>query len=335
MHCLAADVGGTKTLLAVFGRAADGSYRVLRSQRYDSSAYDGLAAMIRDFLAAGSEPVRRVGVGVAGPVADGKCVLTNLHWELDERRMAAELGLERVSLVNDFVAVALGIPSLAAEDLAVLQQGEVALGGPVAILGAGTGLGEAILLATEGGPKVLPTEGGHTGLAPNTPREIRLLEFLHAKFGRVSWERVLSGPGIKNLYDFLLADGAPESPATRARLEKEDAGAVIGGLAVAGADPTCVETLNLFAELYGAEAGDLALKTLATGGVYVAGGIAPRVLPILENGRFVAAFNGKGRMSRLTASFRVAVVLQGQVGLIGACRAGLGELATGRIFLRV
>jgi len=334
VHCLAADVGGTKTWLAVFGRSADNSYRVVRSQRYESAAYESLAAMIREFMAAGSEPVRRVGVGVAGPVANGKCVLTNLRWELDERRLAAELGLERVSLVNDFVAVALGIPSLAGADLAVLQQGKVDPSGPVAILGAGTGLGEAILLPAEGGLKVLPTEGGHTGLAPNSPRQMRLLEFLHAKLGHVSWERVLSGPGIKNLYDFLLADGAPESPATRVRLEKEDAGAVIGGLAVAGTDPTCVATLDLFAELYGAEAGDLALKTLATGGVYVAGGIAPRVLPILKNGKFLAAFNDKGRMSHLTASFRVAVVLQSQVGLIGACRAGLGELGTAQISLR-
>ncbi|MBN2574861.1 MAG: glucokinase [Deltaproteobacteria bacterium] len=334
MHCLAADVGGTKTWLAVFGRSADGGYRAIRSQRYESAAYDNFDAMVREFMAAGSEPVRRVGVGVAGPVANGKCVLTNLHWEIDERRLAAELGLERVSLVNDFVAVALGIPSLGAADLAVLQQGNVDPAGPVAILGAGTGLGEAILLATEGGLRVLPTEGGHTGLAPNSPREIRLLEFLHAKFGHVSWERVLSGPGIKNLYDFLLSEGAPESPATRARLETEDAGAVIGGLAVAGSDPTCVETLDLFGELYGSEAGDLALKTLATGGVYVAGGIAPRVLSILKNGKFIAAFNAKGRMARLTASFRVAVVLQSQVGLIGACRAGLGELGTAHIFLR-
>jgi glucokinase len=333
VHCLAADVGGTKTLLAVFGPGADGSYRVVRRQRYDSAAYDSLAAMVREFMAAGNEPVRRVGVGVAGPVAGGKCTLTNLHWELDERRLAAELGLERVRLVNDFVAVALGIPSLEADDLAVLQPGPVEPTGPVAILGAGTGLGEAILVSTEGEPKVLPTEGGHTGLAPSNPREIRLLEFLHARFGHVSWERVLSGPGIKNLYDFLLADGEPENAATRVRLQTEDAGAVIGGLAVAGTDPTCVAALDLFAQLYGAEAGDLALKTLATGGVYVAGGIAPRVLPILKNGKFLAAFNDKGRMSRLTARFRVAVVLQSQVGLIGACRAGLGELGTAKIFL--
>jgi glucokinase len=256
-----------------------------------------------------------------------------LLWDLDEKTLAAELGLERVSLVNDFVAVALGIPSLEPADLAVLQQGTVDPSGPVAILGAGTGLGEAILISTPAGPMVLPTEGGHTRLSPSNPREMRLLEFLQAKFGRVSWERVLSGPGIKNIYDYLVSSGEPELAATRDRLEKEDPGSVIGELGVQGGDSTCVATLNLFAQLYGSEAGDFALKTLPTGGVFVAGGIAPRVLPILKNGGFVAAFNDKGRMSRLTTGFQVSVVLQNQVGLIGACRAGLGELGTAKILL--
>jgi glucokinase len=333
MYCLAADLGGTKTLLAVFVRAADGGYHVARSTKYDSTAYDGLASMIREFLAVGNEPIARAGIGVAGPVAGGKCKLTNLRWELDEARLAADLGFERVRLVNDFVAVALGIPSLEAADLAVLQDRPVDPAGPTAILGAGTGLGEAILVSTAGEPRVMPTEGGHTGLAPRNPREIALLQFLRTKFDHVSWERVLSGPGIKNIYDFLVASGEPELAATRARLQREDAGAVIGKLGVAGGDPTCVATLNLFAQLYGVEAGDLALKSLATGGVFLAGGIAPRVRSILQNGGFVSAFNDKGRMSHLTAGFRVSIVLQSEVGLIGACRAGLGEHGTSHIRL--
>jgi len=333
MHCLAGDIGGTKTLLAIFARSDDGSYRAVRSKRYESGAYPSLAPMVRHFLAAGKEPMRRAGFGVAGPVVNGKCTATNLPWALDERTLAQELGLERVRLVNDFVAVALGIPSLQAADLAILQQGTVDPAGTIAILGAGTGLGEAILLPADPEPKVLATEGGHSSFAPRNAREIRLLNSLIAKFGHVSWERVLSGPGIRNIYDFLVSDGEPEMTETRKRLETEDAGAVIGQLAVAGKDPTCVAAIRMFAELYGSEAGDLALKSFASGGVYVAGGIAPRVLPILKEGGFVSAFNDKGRMARLTANVRVSVVLQNDVGLIGACRAGLGAEGTSKIFV--
>jgi len=288
--------------------------------------------MVREFLAEGTESVKIAGIGVAGPVVNGTCTATNLPWEIDEHRLASTLMFDRVRLVNDFVAVALGIPCLGASDLHVLQEGSVDPMGTVAILGAGTGLGEAILLPTDGEPRIIPTEGGHTSLAPRTPREIRLLQYLLPKFGHVSWERVLSGPGIKNIYDFLIADGERELPGTRKRLEEEDAGAVIGQLAVAGDDPTCVTAVQMFGELYGAEAGDFALKTLASGGVYVAGGIAPRVLPILTRGGFVSAFNDKGRMSRLTANFRVSVVLHKDIGLIGACRAGLE--GTSKLFLR-
>jgi len=333
MHCLAGDIGGTKTLLAVFAGAADGSFSATRSRRYDSGKYEGLTPMVREFLAEGNEAVQNAGIGVAGPVVDGTCTATNLPWEIDERRLASDLMLGSVRLVNDFVAVALGIPSLQGADLHVLQEGNVDAKGTVAILGAGTGLGEAILLPSDGEPRIIATEGGHTSLAPRTPREIRLLQYLLPKFGHVSWERVLSGPGIKNIYDFLISNGEAELPATRSRLDHEDAGSVIGQLAVAGEDPTCVTAVKMFSELYGAEAGDLALKSLASGGVYVAGGIAPRVLPILKGGNFVSAFNDKGRMSRLTANFRVSVVLHKNVGLIGACRAGLGAAGTSKIFL--
>jgi glucokinase len=281
--------------------------------------------MIRDFLARGSELVVRAGIGVAGPVSDGTCCATNLPWRLDERELADALGLERVALVNDFVAVALGILALGSDDLVVLQDGKIDPRGPMAILGAGTGLGEALLLRTDlgGKVKVLPTEGGHTAFAPSNEMEIRLLRFLQGRFGRVSWERLLSGPGIKNIYDFLVAEGEPALPGTTSRFQHEDPGAVIGELGSTGEDPTCRHVLALFAELYGAEAGDFALKTIPSGGLYVAGGIAPRLLPILKSGGFVSAFNNKGRMSSLTANFRVSVVKRVDVGLIGACMAAL------------
>jgi glucokinase len=333
MYCLAADVGGTKTLLALFARAGDGSYRVVRAQRYESAAYRSLPLMVREFIDSGSEPITSAGIGVSGPVSAGKCSLTNLPWELDELDLAADLGLERVRLVNDFVAVALGISSLEPADLAVLQDGTVEPSGTMAILGAGTGLGEALVISTSAGPTVLPTEGGHAGLAPTNPDEIALLQFLCTKFGRVSWERVLSGPGIKNIYDFLVATGQAELVATRERLEHEDSASVIGELAVAGSDPTCVAAVSMFAQLYGSEAGNFALKSLPTGGVYVAGGIAARVLPILKNGGFISAFNNMGRMAGLMARFRVSVVLQNELALIGACRAALGEQGTSKISL--
>ncbi len=282
--------------------------------------------MVRDFLAVGNEPIRRAGIGVAGPVYGGRATATNLPWNLSEQDLAREFGLDRVRLINDFVAVALGIPSLAVADLAVLQEGRVNPSGPVAVLGAGTGLGEAILLPGESEPTVLATEGGHASFAPTSAREIRLLEFLRSKFGHVSWERVLSGPGIKSIYDFLVADGEPELPATVSRLADEDPGSVIGELALAKSDPTCVAAVDVFARLYGAEAGDLALKSMASGGVFVAGGIAPRLLTILQTGIFTSSFNEKGRMSALMNTFRVSVVMRSDVGLLGACRAGLGEV---------
>ena len=335
MHCLAGDIGGTKTVLALFAGSADGSFSATRSKRYDSGRYASLTPMVREFLADGNETVSSAGIGVAGPVVDGTCTATNLPWQIDARRLASDLMLDSVCLVNDFVAVALGIPSLQGSELQVLQEGSVDPQGTVAILGAGTGLGEAIMLPTDAEPKIIPTEGGHASMAPRTPREIRLLQYLLPRFGHVSWERVLSGPGIKNIYDFLISEGEMDLPATRKRLEQEDAGSVIGQLAVAGEDPTCVAAAKMFAELYGAEAGDLALKSLASGGVYVAGGIAPRVVSILRSGGFISAFNDKGRMSRLTNNFRVSVVLHPDVGLIGACRAGLGAGGNSKISLRM
>ncbi|HEY8379934.1 MAG TPA: glucokinase, partial [Nannocystis sp.] len=326
MRVLAGDIGGTKTLLAILERTPGGSLVVLERRRYDSRAYPGLGPMLREFLDATDHDrhVTRAGFGVAGPVVGGRSRVTNLPWEIDAARLRDELGLVAVALVNDFAAVAHGLVALRDDDLEVLQPGRRDPAGPVALIGAGTGLGEAILVPTAAGPHFLPSEGGHCDLAPRNDTEIALLRFLLARHHRVSYERVVSGRGLHATYDFVVASGlAPELPETRARIDAGDPGAVIGTHALAGDDPACVRAVEIFLDLYGAEAGNLALKVLPTGGLYVAGGIAGKLLPLLRAGRFMQAFRDKGRMSPLLADMFVAVIKNPDVGLLGAALAGL------------
>lgn len=324
MRVLAGDIGGTKTLLALLDQQPDGGLRVLLRQRYESRDYPGLAPIVRDFLGKPEVTgITHAGFGVAGPVVDGVCRVTNLPWEIDARQLRDKLGLERVALVNDFAAVAYGVTALGPGDLDILQAGERDPGGPVALIGAGTGLGEALLVPTPAGPRVLPSEGGHADLAPRNEVEIALLRFLLRRHHRVSYERIVSGPGLVTAYEFVIAEGlAPELSDTRERMASEDRGAVIGARALAGDDPACVRAVELFVGLYGAEAGNLALKTLPTGGLYVAGGIAGKLLPLVRAG-FLPAFLDKGRMSPLLAKIPVAVVTNPEVGLLGAGIAGL------------
>lgn len=324
MRVLAGDIGGTKTLLALLERQPDGGLRVLVRARYESAKHPGLGPIVRDFLARPDVAAPgRAGFGVAGPVVDGRSRVTNLPWEIDAAALQAELGLARVALVNDFAAVAHGVTALTASDLEVLQPGERDPAGPVALIGAGTGLGEALLVPTSAGPRVLPSEGGHADLAPRNDTEIALLRFLLGRHHRVSYERIVSGPGLVTAYEFVIAAGlAPELSDTRERMAVEDRGAVIGARALAGDDPACVRAAELFVGLYGAEAGNLALKALPTGGLFVAGGIAGKLLPLIRAG-FLPAFLDKGRMSPLLAKIPVAVVTNPEVGLLGAGLAGL------------
>lgn len=325
MRVLAGDIGGTKTLLAVLDRQPDGRFRVEYSERYESGRYPSLAPIVRHFLAGEADDgVTRAGFGVAGPVVDGRCRVTNLPWEIDSAALQAELGFSRVALVNDFAAVAHGLGALPPQALEVLQVGERDPEGPIALIGAGTGLGEALLVPTPTGPRILPSEGGHCDLAPRDEVEIALLRFLLRRHARVSYERVVSGRGLVSTYEFVIAEGlAPELPGTRERIAAEDPGAVIGGRALAGDDPACVRAVELFVSLYGAEAGNLALKTLPTGGLFVAGGIAGKLLPAIRAGAFMRSFLDKGRMSPLLTKIPVAVVTDPQVGLYGAGVAGL------------
>ncbi len=328
MRVLAADVGGTKTLLSLQELDEEGFHRELRSERFASRDFSGLAEVIRKFLGDDLASVTHAGIGVAGPVTvdeHGESVrATNLPWRIDARALEVALDFERVRLINDFHAVALGIPKLGADDVEVLQVGVVDPAGPMAIIGAGTGLGEAIVLPVAGHSRVIASEGGHCDFAPRNELEIALLRFLLRRHERVSCERVVSGPGLLTLYQFLIEhERLTPLPDTEARMTSEDPSAVIGQRAVAGDDAVCVRAVDLFMSLYGAEAGNLALKVLPKGGLYIAGGVAVRLLPKLREGNFLTAFNRKGRLSPLLEATRVSVVTNTRVGLIGALHAAL------------
>ena len=325
MQVLAGDIGGTKTLLAIAEVSEQaGAVRVdvLERRRYDSHRFPGLAAVCQAFAAELARPLPdRAGFGVAGPVARGRSQATNLAWVLDEDDLARTLGLARVRLANDFVTLALGIPAVKPADLVTLNEGVRVDGGVIAIIGAGTGLGEATALrGPDGRLQVFPSEGGHCDFAPRTEREIAVLRYLLARFEHVSWERVLSGEGLVSLAEALAQAGGlalPPPVLLAARDDRKRAPAAVTDAAAAG-DPLCRQALQLFCSLYGAEAGNLALKTLPAGGLFVAGGIAPRILDSLKDGRFREAFLSKGRMRPVLEQIPVQIVLNTDVGLLGA-----------------
>lgn len=330
MRILAGDVGGTKTALAIV-EMDRGRCRVLRHERYHSAEHEGLEHIAARFLAAEKRKPAAAGFGVAGPVRDGRSKITNLSWSLDERRLARGLGIRRVALVNDFGANALGLRFLGPRQLATLARGRPDPKGPIALLGAGTGLGQAALLRSDGAEAVVPSEGGHVDFGPRSPLEDRLAAFLRGRFGRATRERVLSGSGLVLLYEFLAEDG-PARPSEAAREEMKDAedpAAVVSRLGLTGQDRLCRAALELFVEIYGAIAGDLALQYRATGGVYVAGGIAPKILPALKAPAFLKAFRDKPPMTELLAGIPVRVVLDPKLGLYGAASAGAARRATG------
>jgi glucokinase len=315
MNLLVGDVGGTKTALGLYESSVAGEYRTLHSHVYASTQYPSLSALLREFLAGAVAPELAV-FSVAGPVKDGVCVTTNLPWIISEADLTREFGM-RAALINDFHAVALGVVRLEPSELRVLQVGQPDPHGVYAVIGAGTGLGEAVGVRMNGTVRVLPGEGGHCDFAPRNEVEWRFSQFLRAQHPHVSVERVVSGLGLGALYDFVVADGlAPDDPVTRARFANESRGAVISERAFV--DPAAARTLSLFVSAYGAEAGNFALKVLPRGGMYVAGGIAARLADQLDWPSFMQSFLGKGRMSELLASIPLSVVLNPNVGLLGA-----------------
>ena len=320
MRVLAGDIGGTHARLAVV-EIDDRQVHLVREARYASGDYPSLAPIVRTFLDAGGDAPSRAAFGVAGPVAGGRVATPNLPWTLDERRLARDIAIPRTRLLNDLDAIARGTARLVASDFVTLQEGTADTDGIVALVGAGTGLGEAFVVRDGGVARTHASEGGHTGFAPRTPIERDLLASLAGEFGHVSSERVISGPGLENIYGFLAKrEPAREQPAVRGAVQEEGA-AAISRHGLDGSDSLCAQALDIFVSAYGAKAGNMALTVLATGGVLLVGGIAPAIVKKLTDGTFLAAFRDKGRMSEMMQHMPVRVVMNDDVGLYGAATA--------------
>ncbi len=323
---LAGDIGGTKTVLAVFEEAEE-RLRLVRDETFPSRSAASLEELAVRFLdAAGRPPVRAACFGVAGAVVDGRAKATNLPWIVDAVALASALGIPQVRLLNDLEAAGYGVLAVPPSSLETLQAGTPPKGGAtMALIAAGTGLGEAILPWDGQAHRVLASEGGHASFAPQNELEAALWEFLWGEYGHVSYERVLSGPGFLNIYRFLRRHRKVAEPEwLAAEMQAGDPSAAVSRAALAGTDPICAETMSLFVSIYGAEAGNLALKALAVGGVYVGGGIAPKILPAIRGGGFLAAFADKGRMAPLLRSIPVHVVLDPRAPLLGAAACARG-----------
>jgi glucokinase len=318
---LAGDVGGTKTLLAQYEKSTGGLDRV-REQLFVSADYASFEEMVAEFLGEQSLPLEAACFGVAGPVFDGRSQITNLPWLLNERTLSEVIGIPRVKLLNDLQAMALGLLQLGPEEWLELNPDAESVPGNRAVIAAGTGLGEAILYWDGLNYHPLATEGGHTDFAPHDEVEEGLLRHLRERCGgHVSYERILSGAGVASLYDYLRDAGhAPESPELAEALSgAPDPAPVISHYALERRDPLARETLRRFALIYGAEAGNLALKCLSRGGVLIGGGIAPKILPaLIEEGRFMEGFCAKGRFKEFMRRMPVRVALNPNTALMGA-----------------
>jgi glucokinase len=323
---LAGDIGGTKTVLALVAESG-GSARIVAEAVFPSREYASLVAVVDAFRARHPGAIGRAAFSVAGPVIGGEAHITNLPWCLDAARLAEALGVADVLLVNDLQATAYALPHLRPDQVTPLLEGDARPGGTCAVVALGTGLGEALLVPGTNGWVALPTEGGHTDFAPRSALQRRLLAELQKVHDHVSYERVCSGNGIATLYGFLAARApGPTPPALAARLAAGGdvtPALVQAGLDPAGGCPVCRRTLRLLASILGAEAGNAALRGLATGGVYLGGGIPPRILPVLRGRAFREGFLRKGPMSRLMEGIPVYVILEPRAALLGAARYGL------------
>lgn len=320
MRLLVGDIGGTKTALGV--AQTDGETVTLTEpRRYPSAAFDSLGQIVRRYLGETGLICRFATFAVAGPIQNRRCETTNLPWILDADELEQSFGFAGVYLLNDLEAVAWGVDALGPHDVAVIHPGDESAGN-ACVVAAGTGLGQAGLYWDGVRHHAFATEGGHTDFAPADDLEFALLTHLKTRFGRVSWERVVSGMGIANLYEFLLTHHGNEPPVwlRKAIEEGGDTAAAVAQAAADGRCPLCIETMNLFLRLYGREAGNMALKQMALGGVFLGGGIALKNLSALRNGQFLEGFFDKGRMEPLMRRMPVRVILQPHTPLLGAAR---------------
>lgn len=328
---LVGDIGGTKTRLHLFDRD-HGPDAPIVSQTYASRDFDSLEAILQSFLEAShvsGGALHRAVFGIAGPVVGGRVEVTNLPWVIEKSNLTRRLNMDRVALLNDLQTVAYALPHLEPDDRIVLNAGRPASDGTRAVIAPGTGLGEAFLVNGPQGPMAHPTEGGHVSFAPRGEIQIRLLRHLSRQFEHVSFERVCSGIGIPHLYDFFHSlNQYTVSPAIHDRVTVADDPTPIiidAALAQANACPLCVQVLHTFVEILGAAAGNLALKVAAMGGVYVAGGIPPRIPEQMRDPRFMAAFTAKGRMTDLLRNIPVYLVTRPDVGVFGAACYGFSN----------
>jgi glucokinase len=315
---LAGDIGGTKTNLALY-KEEDLSLHV--KQQYVSQSFENFSDIIESFLqSVGEIEITSACFGIAGPVIEGVCKTTNLPWEIALEELERQLACEYVYLLNDLEATAYGMLYLNEKDIIELNPNGIAKKGNCAIIAAGTGLGEAMLYFDGQRYHPLGSEGGHTDFAPLTTQQDALLVYLRKKHPlHVSYERILSGPGIANIYDFLVDSGfAPQSQAILEMDENRDKSALISELALEKQEPLCVETLRLFVEIYGAEAGNMALKAFALGGVYIGGGIAPKILEFMKSETFLNAFIAKGRFSGMLSSLPLRLSINQETALLGS-----------------
>lgn len=315
MSILAGDIGGTKTLLALF-EAEHGELKIRHQQRYVSADYDHLSDIIEAFRKTYSAPVQQACFAIAGPVQQGRSKTTNLPWLVDAAQLAQILKLPRCGLINDLEATAWGIATLQSDEIASLHEGVAGSRGNACLIAAGTGLGEAGLYYDGSDYQPFASEGGHCDFSPSSELEIALLKHLQQQHEHVSWERLVSGMGLVNIVDFLINHNKTE---VHASVDKQDA-ASISQAADSGICPLCKQALDMMVYLYGVEAGNLALKLMASGGVWLGGGIAPKILAHLQQGEFMRGFSRKGRMSELLESMPVRVILNQNTALNGAAR---------------
>ena len=320
---LAGDIGGTSARLAYF-ELRNGHLAVIAEQTYRSRDQATLESAIKKFVIEQNITVEVASFGIAGPVRDRKVVTPNLPWQVDAAVLERELGIAHVSLLNDLEANAHGLSELAEADYAVLAPGAPGAIGNRAVISAGTGLGEAGLYWDGAAHHPFPCEGGHADFAPTNDLQVELLQYLMKKFGHVSIERVLSGPGLYNVYQFLRDTGkGEEEPWLREEMKTQDPSACISQYGLSGKSPLCAFALDVFVDIYGAEAGNFALKAMALGGVYVGGGIAPKILSKLQQPRFIHAFKNKGRLGALLEQMPVRVILNDKTALLGAAHVAL------------
>ncbi len=319
MTILAGDIGGTKTNVALFEKRAS-ELVTIEERTFRSADYPGLEAVIKEFHDGRKLELGAACFGIAGPVIDGVCRTPNLPWMVSELEIKQALGLDRVRLINDLEATGHGVRLLTTDQLIELNKGEKDDTGNLALVAAGTGLGLAALIWNGAGYDVLASEGGHADFAPRNDREMKLLTYLLTRKKRISYERVLSGPGLVNVYSFLKSEvETDETEAVTKRLaDGTDKAQVISEAGISGESELCVNALNMFVAIYGAQAGNMALTFKATGGVYLGGGIAPKIISKLNEGGFMEAFKDKGRLSPMVEATPVQVIMNPKTALMGA-----------------